>query len=163
MLLALLLHHVRQPSLRAAPPHYRAATVCADTVKTVLNLIACRISADGVAGLTETEKLIWNTAVVIALMTGDSSIGVPSGAKISSWGAASAGFRAMGFPKLAECVRLFVLELAYRADLDERDKAADSASLVRVAELKHSFSATGAEVDFGIELANMIAKLHRKQ
>lgn len=105
--------------------------------------------------------MIWNTAVVISFMTGDRGLGVPRDASVLNWGAARAGFREMGLPTLAELVRMFVLELAYRADLDGRDRAADSASLLRIARLKRSFQAIDAEVDFLLELRRMIDRLYK--
>jgi hypothetical protein len=160
MLLGLLISRFGRRSLRANGPQRRSAVPCADSVQEALNGLAWRISDDGENALTDPEKLIWNTAVVIAMMTGDGRIGVPSDARISSWGAARAGFRAMGLPALAEFARLFVLELAHRADLDAGDRAADSASLLRIAELKQSFDAVEAEVDFHHELQAMIVRLN---
>ncbi|HEY0595623.1 hypothetical protein [Sphingopyxis sp.] len=108
--------------------------------------------------MSNTDILIWNTAVVVSFMTGDRRIAVPTDASVLNWGAARAGFREMGLPDLAEFVRLFVLELAYRADLDGRDGEANSASLLRIAELKKRFQAVEAEVDFPLELSRMIER-----
>lgn len=102
----------------------------------MLRDIAQRISAGDAGTLTKPDTLIWNTAVVVSFMTGDGRIAVPHDAKVLNRGAARAGFREMELPDLAEFVRLFVLELAYRADLDGRDGQENSASLLRIAELK---------------------------
>ncbi|QCB56731.1 hypothetical protein E5675_21330 [Sphingopyxis sp. PAMC25046] len=110
--------------------------------------------------MSHADMLIWNTAVVVSFMTGDCRIAVPHGAKVLNWGAARAGFREMGLPDLAEFVRLFVLELAYRADLNGRDREANSASLLRIADLKQSFQSVEAKVDFAYEFDRMVARLH---
>ncbi len=159
MLLGLLLGRLRQPPPRAARPYRSTAHPRPDLVRATLRAIADRIAENGQNALTTGEKLVWNSAVVIAMMSGDSRIGVPPDATISCWGAASAGFRAMELPALAEFVRLLVLELAYRADLDAADRAADSASLLRIAELKRTFRAVEAEVDFRHELQALIVRL----
>lgn len=125
-----------------------------------LHVIALRISSQGAGALSDTESIIWNTAAVIFLMTGDHRLGMPPDAKIFSWGAARAGFREMGLPALGEVVRLFVFEIAYRADLNGQDQAADSASLLRIAELKHQFEAAQVTADLYYELQEMIARAH---
>ena len=155
MLLALLARRFGHPLARIS------AQVTADpdsprTSETVLGDIAQRISAGDADKLTKADMLIWNTAVVVSFMTGDGRIAVPLDAPVLHWGAARAGFREMGLPDLAEFVRLFVLELAYRADLDGRDREANSASLLRIAELKKRFQTVEAEVDFPLELSRMI-------
>ena len=157
MLLALLARRFAHPLTRIS------AQVTADpdsprTSETVLRDIAQRISAGGADKMSNTDILIWNTAVVVGFMTGDRRIAVPTDARVLNWGAARAGFCEMGLPDLAEFVRLFVLELAYRADLDGRDGEANSASLLRIAELKKRFQAVEAEVDFPLELSRMIER-----
>jgi uncharacterized sporulation protein YeaH/YhbH (DUF444 family) len=97
---------------------------------------------------------------VIFFMTGDERLGMPPDAKIFSWGAAQAGFREMGLPALGDVVRLLVIELAYRADLRRHDRAADSASLLRIADLKQQFQAAQAEVDLSHELRRMMDRLY---
>lgn len=161
MLLALLARRFAQPLARIAA---RVATAPDGprTAETVLRDIALRISAGGADTLTKTDTLIWNTAVVVSFMAGDGRVAVPHDAKVLSWGAARAGFREMGRPDLAEFVRLFVLELAYRADLDGRDGKANSASLLRIAELKQRFQRVGSEVNFPLELS-MLAERERNR
>lgn len=85
---------------------------------------------------------------------------MPSDARVSSWGAARAGFNEMGFPALAEFVRLFVLELAYRADLDDQNGTANSASLLRIAALKHGFQASEGAIDFPWEIEQLICRVY---
>lgn len=162
MLLALLMRRFAQPLLRDAAPAV-AGTDPSRTADAVLRDMAHRISNDGGKTLTGPERLIWNTAVVVAFMTGDGRVAVPPDAKVLNWGAARAGFREMGLPVLAEFVRLFVLELAYRADLDAQDGEANLASLLRIAELQQRFGAIEAEVDFPYEFSRMIARLHERQ
>lgn len=157
MLLALLARRFAQPSGRNAVP------IAADpdrpgTTEAVLRDLAHKISAGGADKLTSPDTLIWNTAVVVSFMTGDGRIAMPPDARVLNWGAARAGFREMGLPTLAEFVRLLVLELAYRADLDGREGEANSASLLRIAELKQRFRAVEAEVDFPLELSRMIER-----
>ncbi|ALH80067.1 hypothetical protein AN936_06730 [Sphingopyxis macrogoltabida] len=107
MLLALLARRFAHPLTRIS------AQVTADpdsprTSETVLRDIAQRISAGGADKMSNTDILIWNTAVVVGFMTGDRRIAVPTDARVLNWGAARAGFREMGLPDLAEFVRLFV-------------------------------------------------------
>ena len=125
-----------------------------------MRAIAQTILRHGRDALTDSEKLIWNTALVISVMTGDRRIAVPSDARVLSWGAARAGFNEMGFPALAEFVRRFVLELAYRADLDVRNGKANSASLLRIAALKHSFQASEVDIDFPGEIEQLICRVY---
>ncbi len=160
MLLALLARRFAQPLAGASAP-VTAAPGRPGTTEAVLRAIAQRISVGGGDKLTNADELIWNTAIVVSFMTGDSRIAVPPDAKVLNWGAALAGFREMGLPGLAEFVRLFVLELAYRADLDARNREANSASLLRIAELKRRFRAVEAQVDFAYEFDRMIERLHQ--
>ncbi|MBU0825024.1 MAG: hypothetical protein KKA44_02460 [Alphaproteobacteria bacterium] len=125
-----------------------------------LQAIAQRISRHGAGALSDAESVIWNTAAVIFFMTGDNRLGMLPDAKIFSWGAARAGFREMGLPALGEVVRLLVIELAYRADLDGRNRAADSASLLRIAKLKQQFEAAQFTADLHNQLQEMIARAH---
>lgn len=162
MLLALLARRFAQPPARTS------ATVTADpdrpvTAEAVLRDIAQRLSTGGADKMSDADIFIWNTAVVVSFMTGDRRIAVPFDAKVLNWGAARAGFREMGLPALAEFVRLFVLELAYRADLDGRDRKANSASLLRIADLKQRFQAVEAEIDFAYEFDKMIVRLHARR
>jgi hypothetical protein len=161
MLLALLARRFAQPLARTPAP----ATADPDrsgTAEAALRDIAQRISAGGADRMSNADILIWNTAVVVSFMTGDRRIAVPPDAKVLNWGAARAGFREMRLPALAEFVRLFVIEMAYRADLDGRDREANSASLLRIADLKQRFRAVEAQVDFAYEFDRMIARLHRR-
>lgn len=122
--------------------------------------IAGTISAHGPGALTKSEHMIWNTAVVIYLMTGDDRmIALHDEARVHSWSAARAGFREMGLPALADFVKSLVFELAYRADLDASDRAAESASLRRIADLKRDFQAVATEVDLAAGLGQLIARL----
>ena len=162
MLLALLARRFAQPLMRIAAP-IPADPMPPGTTGAVLDDIAARISATGANKLTRPDMLIWNTAVVVSFMTGDGRMAVPPDAKVLSWGAARAGFREMGLPDLAEFVRLFVLELAYRADLDGCDREANSASLLRIADLKQRFQAVETDVDFAYEFDRMIARLHERR
>lgn len=159
MLLALLARRLAFPLAFIS----RRVTADADrprTAETVLRDIAQRIYAGDADTPTKPDTLIWNTAVVVSVMTDDGRIAVPHDAKVLNWGAARAGFREMGLPDLAELVRLFVLELAHRADLDGRDGQANSASLLRIADLKRRFQAVEAAVDFAYEFDRLIARLH---
>ena len=160
MSLGLLARQWAKASAPRAAPRGPIARTSADTANVVLQATARKISEQGKDALSDAEKRIWNTAVVIFFMTGDSRIGVPADARVTSWGAAAAGFREMGYPNLAECVRSLVVELAYRADLQGRDQAANSASLLRIAELKRNFQAIEAEVDFSGELRDLIDRVY---
>jgi len=66
----------------------------------------------------------------------------------------------MGFPALAEFVRLLVLDLAYRADLDVQNRSANSASLLRIATLKHIFQASEGDIDFPREIEQLICRVY---
>lgn len=160
MLLGLVVRQLAKPQARNAGPRIPVARTHLGAPNAVLRAIAQTIASHGGDALTNPEKLIWNTAVVIAFMTGDRRIAVPPDARVLSWGAARAGFNEMDFPALAEFVKLFVVELAYRADLDVRDRAANSASLLRIAALKHRFQAIEAEIDFPGELTKLIHRVY---
>jgi len=160
MLLGLLVRQLAKPSARDAGPRIPVARTHPEAPNAVLRAIAETIAKHGRAALTDSEKLIWNTAVVVSFMTGDRRISVPSDARVSSWGAARAGFNEMGFPALAEFVRLFVLELAYRADLDVQNRRANSASLLRIAALKERFQASEGDIDFSREIDQLICRVY---
>lgn len=160
MLLGLLVRQLAKPSTREAGPHIPVARTHPAAPNAVLRAIAQTIARHGRDALTDPEKLIWNTAVVISFMTGDRRIAVPCDASVLNWGAARAGFNEMGFPALAEVVKLFVLELAYRADLDVLDSAANSASLLRISALKQRFQAIQSEIDFPGEVEQMICRVY---
>lgn len=160
MLLGLVVRQFAKPSARDAGPRIPVARTHPEAPNAVLRAIAQTIARHGRDALTDPEKLIWNTAVVISYMTGDRRIAVPSDARVLSWGAARAGFNEMGLPTLAEFVKFFVLELAYRADLDVRGGTANSASLLRIDALKQRFQAIGAEIDFRGEVEKMICRVY---
>lgn len=159
-MLGLLVRQLAKPSARDAGPRIPVARSHPDAPNVVLHAIAQTIARHGRDALTDSEKLIWNTAVVVSLMTGDRRIEVPSDARVLSWGAARAGFNEMGFPELAEFVRLFVLELAYRADLDVQNGTANSASLLRIAALKHGFQASESDINFPREIEQLICRIY---
>ncbi|OHD06253.1 hypothetical protein [Sphingopyxis sp. RIFCSPHIGHO2_12_FULL_65_19] len=160
MLLGLLVRQLAKPSARDAGPRIPVARTHPEAPNAVLRAITETIAKHGPEALTHSEKLIWNTAVVISFMTGDCRIAVPSDARVLSWGAARAGFNEMGFPALAELVRLFVLELAYRADLNVQNGTANSASLLRIAVLKQSFQASEGDIDFPREVEQLICRVY---
>ncbi len=160
MLLGLLVRKLAKPLPRDAGPRIPVARTHPEAPNAALRAIAHTIARHGQDALTESEKLIWNTAVVISFMTGDRRITVPSDARVLSWGAARAGFNEMGFPALAEFVRLFVLELAYRADLDVQNRTANSASLLRIEALKESFRASEGDIDFSREIEQLICRIY---
>lgn len=93
MLLSLLVNQLAKPSAPRAAPRGPITRTNADAVNVVLQATARKISEQGKDTLTDAEKRIWNTAVVIFFMTGDSKINVPPDARVTSWGAAAAGFR----------------------------------------------------------------------
>ena len=136
MLIGLLVRQVAQAAASKAGLRVSVKRTEPEPKYVTLNAIAHRISRHGEGALSDAESIIWNTAAVIFFMTGDERLGMPPDAKIFSWGAAQAGFREMGLPALGDVVRLLVIELAYRADLRRHDRAADSASLLRIADLK---------------------------
>lgn len=160
MLLGLLVRKLAKASARDAGPRIPVARSHPEAPNAVLRAIAQTIATHGRDALTDSEKLIWNTALVISVMTGDRRIAVPSDARVLSWGAARAGFDEMGFPALAEFVRLFVLELAYRADLDIWNGKANSASLLRIAALKHGFQASESDINFPWEIEQLICRVY---
>lgn len=160
MLLGVLVGRCAKASAPHAAPRIRVARTRPDAADAALRAIACTIAGHGKDALTDPEKLIWNTAVVISFMTGDRSLAIPSDARMLSWGAARAGFNEMGFPPLAEFVQSLVVELAYRADLDVRDRSENSASLLRITELKRKFRAIEAEADLPRELTKLIHRIY---
>ncbi|MBB6426341.1 hypothetical protein [Sphingopyxis sp. JAI128] len=127
----------------------------------MLRSIADKISEHGDGALTDEERLIWNTALVISIMAGSDRMTMPPAAEILSWGSARAGFREMRLPVLAEIVRMIVLELVFRADRADGNGAADEASLLRLAELKRRFQEIDADIDLPLQLGRMIDRLYR--
>lgn len=160
MLLSLLVRQFAESAASKAGSPVSVKRTQPESKYATLNAIAQRISSYGADALSDEESVIWNTAAVIFLMTVDHRLGMPPDAKIFSWGAARAGFREMGLPALGEVVRLLVIELAYRADLDGLNRTADSASLLRIAKLKQRFETAQVGLDFAFELQEMINRLN---
>lgn len=104
---------------------------------------------------------MWNTAVVISYMAPASGDHAPANAKILSWAAARAGFEDMGLPDAATFVTSLVTELAFRTETDPRDRRAETDSLVRLAKLKHQFSAIEEQHDLWELLRTLIERTAR--
>lgn len=160
MLIGLLVRQVAQSAASKAGLRVSVKRTEPEPKYVTLNAIAHRISRHGAGALSDAESVIWNTAAVIFFVTGDNRHGMPPDAKIFSWGAARAGFREMGLPALGEVVRLLVIELAYRADLDGQNRSADSSSLLRIAKLKQQFEAAQLTADLHKKFQDLIARAH---
>ncbi len=141
---------------RSGPHRFAGSSSDAGTIEDVLPLIARKIATGGAAALTLPESLLWNTAVVLSSMAIDRECQVPSEAKIFSWAAARAGFIEMGSPAAADIVSSLVAELAYRSEAEALDKAANDASLLRLADLKERFMAIDRAMDLWGALACLV-------
>lgn len=124
--------------------------------ETVLRAIDQTELAFGDEALTDGERVIWNTGLVLSIFTDSLPDAFRCGAKVRSWPAAQRGFVAMGLPDAAEHVAVLVKELAYRAETLRRSQNDEDASLLRLAELKLLFWKVSAERDLLIMLDALI-------
>lgn len=126
----------------------------------MLRAIDRRIRDLGDRSLTNGERIIWSTALVIAILTGDRGAPFSAPAKLRHWSAARIGFTAMELPDAADCVVALVQELAYRAALAPNDRQAESRSLVRLAMLRRRFRTISAGTDMPARFNAMIERLY---
>lgn len=112
-----------------------------------LAAIVRSIAHGGGKALSAADSKIWNTAVVISYLSSEPGGHVPGNAKVLSWAAARAGFQEMGLPVAAAFVTSLVTELAFRTEIDPRDRQSEAASLLRLAGLKRQFAAIEAKHD----------------
>ena len=131
------------------------------SVKATLAAIGQKIESCGGATLSTSESKIWNTEVVISYMAPASGDHAPANAKILSWAAARTGFEDMGLPGAATFVTCLVTELAFRAEMDPRDRRGEADSLVRLATLKRQFSAIEEQHDLWELLRRLIKRTAR--
>lgn len=128
------------------------------SLEATLAAIRRKIESGDRAALSVTESKIWNTAALISYMSPGSRNHAPANAKIVSWAAARAGFEDMGLPAAATFVTSLVTELAFRAEIDPRDRRAETDSLVRLAKLKQQFSAIEEQHDLWELLRRLIER-----
>ena len=128
------------------------------SVKATLAAIGQKIEGGGRETLTTAESKIWNTAAVISYMAPVTGDHAPANARVFSWAAARAGFEDMGLPAAATFVTSLVTELAFRAEMDPRDRRAETASLDRLAKLKQQFSAVEEQHDLWELLRRLIER-----
>lgn len=131
------------------------------SLKATLAAIGQKIESDSGETLSRVESKIWNTAAVISYMAPGSGDHAPANAKVLSWAAARAGFEDMGPPDAATFVTSLVTELAFRTEIDPRDRRGESDSLVRLATLKRQFSAIEEEHDLWDLLRKLIERTAR--
>lgn len=127
-------------------------------VKATLAAIGQKIESGGGATLSMAESKIWNTAVVISYMAPASGDHAPANAKILSWAAARAGFEDMDLPAAATFVTSLVTELAFRTEMDPRDRRSETDSLVRLSKLKQQFSSIEERHDLWELLRRLIER-----
>lgn len=131
------------------------------SVKATLAAIGQKIEGCGGATLSTSERKIWNTAVVISHMAPASGDHAPANAKVLSWAAARAGFEDMGLPAAATFVTSLVTELAFRTEIDPRDRRGETDSLVRLAKMKQQFSDIEEQHDLWELLRRLIERTTR--
>lgn len=141
-----------------APPDRRERPRNSASLEATLAAIGKKIAGDRGEALSTAEVKIWNTAVVISYMSSSSSDHIPANAKVFSWAAARAGFEDMGLPTAATFVTSLVTELAFRLEIDPRDRRGETDSLVRLAKLKQNFSAIEEQHDLWELLRKMIER-----
>jgi hypothetical protein len=122
----------------------------------VIHAIGQTLDALGDQALTDGERIIWNTSLVLSFMTNERHGYSRPGAKVQHWSAARIGFCAMRLPDAAECVASLVKELAHRTELAPSDTYGQGASLLRLANLKQRFRRIEAENDLAARLDAMI-------
>lgn len=130
-------------------------------LKATLAAIGQKIESGGRETLSTAESKIWNTAAVISYMAPASGDHAPANAKVLSWAAARAGFEDMGLPAAATFVTALVTELAFRSEIDPRDRRGETDSLVRLAKLKQQFSAIEDQHDLWELLRRLIERTPR--
>lgn len=111
--------------------------------------------------LSMAESKVWNTAAVISYMSSGDRDYAPANAKVLSWAAARAGFEDMGLPAAATFVTSLVTELAFRTEIDPRDRRGETDSLVRLAKLKQQFSFIEEQHDLWELLRELIKRTAR--
>ncbi|WP_186402102.1 hypothetical protein [Sphingopyxis sp. P1IMeth2] len=139
-------------------PDRPARTTNSASLEATLATIGKKIEVSGGTTLTIAECKIWNTAAVISYMATASRDHAPANAKVLSWAAARAGFEDMGLPAAATFVTSLVTELAFRTEMDPRDRQGETGSLVRLAKLKQQFSAIEEKHDLWELLRRMIER-----
>ncbi|MGV7123048.1 MULTISPECIES: hypothetical protein [unclassified Sphingopyxis] len=131
------------------------------SLKSTLAAIGQKIENGSGETLSTVESKIWNTAAVISYMAPASRDHAPANAKVLSWAAARAGFEDMGLPDAATFVTSLVTELAFRTEIDPRDRRGETDSLVRLAKLKQQFSAIEQQHDLWELLRRLIERTAR--
>ncbi|KTE19810.1 hypothetical protein ATE67_14370 [Sphingopyxis sp. H050] len=139
-------------------PDRSARLAKAASLKATLSAIGQKIESGGGKTLSTVESKIWNTAAVISYIAPASGDHAPANAKVLSWAAARAGFEDMGLPDAATFVTSLVTELAFRTEIDPRDRRGESESLVRLATLKQEFSAIEEQHDLWELLRKLIER-----
>ncbi|MGH6650921.1 MAG: hypothetical protein ACREB7_07275 [Sphingopyxis sp.] len=145
-----------EPPCPAMPVHQRQR----HRHDAVLRAIDRRVRDLGDRSLTKGERIIWSTALAIAILTGDRDAPFSAPAKLPHWSAARIGFAAMELPDAADCVVALVKELAFRAALAPNDRQAESRSLVRLAMLRQRFRTISAGTDMPARFNAMIERLY---
>ena len=128
------------------------------SLKATLAGIGQKIESGGGQTLSAVESKIWNTAAVISYLAPATGDHAPANARVLSWAAARAGFEDMGLPAAATFVTSLVTELAFRAEMDPRDRRGEAASLDRLAKLKQQFSAVEEQHDLWELLRRLIER-----
>ena len=139
-------------------PHCPERLAKPASVKATLAAIGQKVESGGRATLSTAESKIWNTAAVISYMAPASGDSAPANAKVLSWAAARSGFDEMGVPAAATFVISLVTELAFRAEMDLRDRRSETDSLVRLAKLKLQFSTIEQQHDLWELLRKLIER-----
>jgi hypothetical protein len=116
------------------------------------------LTAFGYDALTDSERVIWNTALALSFLTGYRKEAFNPDARVHHWSAARIGFESMKVPDAADCVASLVTELAFRAELPLRGRRGEADSLLRLADLQQRFRRIDAENDLPAKLDAMIER-----
>lgn len=145
MLIGLLLRKWTRLTRKATLPRIPVSRSHPRRYDEVILAIGATQTAFGYDALTESERLIWNTALVLSFLTGDRKDFFKNDARVRQWSAAYNGFVAMNLPDAADCVATLVKELAFRTEISPRDRRGDTASLLRLADLNARIKKIEAE------------------
>lgn len=160
MLIGLIMGRFDRSKQRPYPPRLPVSRYGPQRLEAVLRTIGQTQLIFGDDALTESERIIWNTALLLSIFTEILPDSFWRDAKVRSWPAARSGLIAMGLPDAAEHVASLVKELAYRAEQPRRSRDDDGASLERLAKLKLGFRKIETEHDLPTMLDEMAEQLY---
>lgn len=160
MLIGLLVHGYDRSRIGIRPPRLRVSRYCPRRSEAVLDAIARTQSEFGDRALTDGERIIWNTALLLSVFTTSIPVSFARDARVRSWAAARNGLIAMGLRDAADCTPGLVKELAYRTEQPRRNRDAEAASLQRLARLKQGFCSIEIQDTIPAKLENLIEQIY---